>query len=165
MQYSQNKYHVLSVIVSSTYTSGWIGMGFSDDGKMVGSSAMVGWVGRDDKPHIREYYLGGKISSKVRVKKGNLDIIQSTPPAIAVFGPNLYMAFQLKFQAPITNQSILFAFGVTNPVKSVLSKHEDMTSIYYDFSPGPQSINKFIYSFDQLNAEIVDFGCRSSSGD
>lgn len=96
------------------------------------------WVGLGEttSPHIREYYLGGKISSKVRVKKGNLDIIQSTPPAIAVYGPNLYMAFQLKFQAPITNQSILFAFGISNPVKSVLSKHEDMTSIYYDFSPG-----------------------------
>ena len=42
VQYAQDGDNVLRVVLSAMYNSGWVGMAFSKDGLMVGSSAMVG---------------------------------------------------------------------------------------------------------------------------
>jgi hypothetical protein len=59
MQYSQSEDHVVNIILSAVYTSGWVGIGFSKDGMMVGSSAMAGWLNRKGRARVKQYYLQG----------------------------------------------------------------------------------------------------------
>lgn len=111
-------------------------MGFSETGMMVGSSAMIGWIDEDKKPNIHQYFLGGKISSMIEPDQGELKTVDAAPPVASVFGQNMYMAFQLKFQAPVGMKPLLFAYGTKTPVKYALTMHKDMTSINFDFSQG-----------------------------
>lgn len=109
-------------------------MGFSKDGMMVGSSAMVGWMGKE-RAHIRQYYLRGQSPSDVVVNQGQL-LGTSIPPIVVLNGAKIYMGFQVKFEAPVTRQPILFAFGTSPPSHYRLMEHEDKTSILFDFSSG-----------------------------
>ncbi|KAG0486530.1 hypothetical protein HPP92_008625 [Vanilla planifolia] len=109
LRYSQSEDGVLSVVLSAPYTTGWVGMGFSNDGMMVGSSAMVGWIGRAGKAHIRQFHLRSQSSSDVIVNEGNL-LLTGVKPAVLLFGSSIYLAFQVKFLSPVAEQKLLFAF-------------------------------------------------------
>lgn len=135
LQYNQDQDNVLSIVLSTMYSSGWVGMGFSTDGMMVGSSAVVGWVGRTGRPHIQRYYLGGQTSSQVQVDQGNL-LFAAATPSVVVAQAKIYLAFQLKFSARLSQQQLLFAIGSAIPVNNVLQKHTDRTSLSFDFSTG-----------------------------
>ncbi|XP_073115174.1 cytochrome b561 and DOMON domain-containing protein At3g61750 [Elaeis guineensis] len=138
LRYSKDQDDVLSIVLSTTYATGWVGMGFSKDGMMVGSSAMVGWMGKTGIPHIEQYYLGGKSSSEVKLNQGQL-LTTSIQPTVVVQKAKIYIAFQLKFSAPITQQKLLFALGTKIPVNKRLTIHDDKTSISFDFSAGTSS--------------------------
>lgn len=109
-------------------------MGFSKDGMMVGSSAMVGWMGKE-RAHIRQYYLRGQSPSDVVVNQGQL-LGTNVPEVVVLNGAKIYLAFQVKFEAPVTRQPLLFAFGASHPSHYRLTEHEDKTSILFDFSAG-----------------------------
>ncbi|XP_020575078.1 cytochrome b561 and DOMON domain-containing protein At3g61750-like [Phalaenopsis equestris] len=132
LRYSLNEDNVLTIVLSMLYTSGWLGMGFSKDGMMVGSSAMVGWIGNTGRPHIKQFYLRGRSSSQVLADQGQLPAAGNAP-VIVQNGPNIYMAFQLKFLSRITQQKLLFAFGTATPVNDRLTRHQDKTSVSFDF--------------------------------
>ncbi|BAD73755.1 membrane protein-like [Oryza sativa Japonica Group] len=72
LRYAQGKDNVLRVVISSMYSTGWVGMGFSKDGMMVGSSAMVGWVGKTGLSHVKQFSLRGKTPSQVVADEGFL---------------------------------------------------------------------------------------------
>lgn len=110
-------------------------MGFSKNGLMVGSSAMVGWIGNTGRAHVKQFFLKGRAVREVIAEKGNLNVT-SIPPAVAVYGATIYLAFQLKLAAPIHTRSILLAFGFETPVHNRLSKHDDKTAILFDFNAG-----------------------------
>lgn len=110
-------------------------MGFSMDGRMVGSSAMVGWMGKTGIPHIKQYYLRGQSASDVVVDQGQL-LSTAVAPRVVVHRAKIYLAFQLKFTAPLAQQHLLFAIGTSIPVHNHLKKHADKTSISFDFSTG-----------------------------
>lgn len=135
MQYSQNQENVLSIVLSAAYTSGWVGIGFSNDGMMVGSSAMVGFLGKGGRVHIKQYYLRGQISSEVIVNEGQL-LTTDVAPGVVIYGVNIYLAFQLKFSAAVTQQELLFAFSSATPNNYRLTEHDDKTSVSFDFSAG-----------------------------
>ena len=46
-------------------TAGYVGVGFSSDGAMVGSDAVIGWCGEGGASVVGAYYLGGKGPSSV----------------------------------------------------------------------------------------------------
>ena len=48
-------------IVYSYECSGWLGLGFSSDGNMIGSSAVIGWVG--DSPYVNDYFLRNRMTA------------------------------------------------------------------------------------------------------
>lgn len=135
LQYSKDQDDVLSIVLATAYATGWVGMGFSKDGMMVGSSAMVGWMGKTGIPHIEQYYLGGKSNSEVKLNPGQL-LTTSVRPTVVVELAKIYIAFQLQFSAPITQQKVLFALGTKIPVNKRLTIHTDETSISFDFSAG-----------------------------
>ncbi|XP_072963219.1 cytochrome b561 and DOMON domain-containing protein At3g61750-like [Typha angustifolia] len=135
LRYSLTQDNVLSIVLSTTYTTGWVGMGFSKDGMMVGSSAMVGWIGKTGLAHIKQFYLRGQSSSEVVVNEGQL-LSTDVAHKVIVDQARIYLAFQLKNP---DMQQILLAFGASIPVNNRLTKHEDMTSLFFDFSTGSSS--------------------------
>ena len=136
LQYHQDKNNVLRVVLSTMYSTGWVGMGFSRDGLMIGSSAMVGWIGKKGLPHIRQFALRGKSSSKVVVDRGFL-VSNDHDHTVVVQQAKIYLAFQLRFTAPLKRQNVLLAIGSAIPVNDRLSEHQDKTSITFDFTTGP----------------------------
>ncbi|KAK7258504.1 hypothetical protein RIF29_24083 [Crotalaria pallida] len=124
-----------TIILSAPYTIGWVGIGFSRDGMMVGSSAMVGWINKHGHAKIKQFYLRGKKPSEVIADKGELPL-NNMPAAVATNGAEIYLAFQLQTTIPFGNQPILLAFGTKLPQNHHLSKHEDKTALVFDFSSG-----------------------------
>uniref|UniRef100_A0A7C9DYI4 DOMON domain-containing protein n=1 Tax=Opuntia streptacantha TaxID=393608 RepID=A0A7C9DYI4_OPUST len=102
---------------------------------MVGSSAMVGWISRTSHAHIKQYYLKGRTSSEVEPGKGDLNLT-AIPPVVVLDGANIYLAFQLQFNATLEQQPILLAFGSRYPVNHKLAMHDDKTTIRIDYSAG-----------------------------
>lgn len=135
MQYTQNEENVMNIIVSALYTTGWVGIGFSRDGMMVGSSAMVGWVNKKGHARIHQYYLQGRKQSEVIQDKGELPLT-NVPSSVVLHGATIYLAFQLKFSATVSQQPILLAFGNAYPRHHHLSTHSDKTAVVFDFSAG-----------------------------
>ena len=135
MQYHQDKNNVLRIVLSTMYSTGWVGMGFSRDGLMIGSSAMVGWIGKKGLPHIRQFALRGKSSSKVVVDRGFL-VSNDHDHTVVVQQAKIYLAFQLRFSYRLTHQHIIMAFGNSIPVKNKLTRHQDKTSFTFDFTTG-----------------------------
>lgn len=157
LQYSQSTDNTLSIVLSAPYTSGWVGMGFSNDGLMVGSSAMVGWIGRAGKAHIRQFYLRGQSSSQVLVNEGRL-LGSGVKPAVLLYGSSIYLAFQLKFLAPVTEKKLLFAFSTETPNGFHLTKHDDKVSITFDFSAGSSSGSSYPYQLKRNHGALAIFG-------
>lgn len=125
----------MSIILSSIYTSGWVGMGFSPDGMMVGSSAMVGWIDTTGRAFIKQYDLQGRSSSDVVVDEGKL-MPKSISPKVVLYGVNIYLMFQVRFSKPVKSQKILFAHANEAPNHFQLTKHDDKISISFEFSSG-----------------------------
>ncbi|XP_077249619.1 cytochrome b561/ferric reductase transmembrane with DOMON related domain-containing protein [Tasmannia lanceolata] len=158
LRYSQSQDNMLSVVLSAAYTTGWVGIGFSKDGMMVGSSAMVGWINRVGKARIKQYYLRGQTPSEVIVNGGELQTTNISP-VVVLYGATLYLAFQLKFPAPLTQQPLIFAFGTATPSHSHLTKHEDETTVQFDFSAGTSSASSsYPYQLKRNHGALAIFG-------
>ena len=147
LQYFQNG-DTTTIILSAPYTIGWVGIGFSRDGMMVGSSAMVGWITKHGHANMKQFYLRGRKSSEVKIDKGEL-LLNNIPSAVATNGAEIHMAFQLQMTTPFQKQPILLAFGSKYPQNHHLSKHEDKTAIVFDFSAG---LMPFLYDSNRSSA-------------
>ena len=134
LQYTKNG-DITTIILSAPYTIGWVGIGFSTNSSMVGSSAMVGWINKHGHAKIKQFYLRGRKPSEVIAGKGELPL-NTVPAAAASNGAEIYLAFQLKTEIPYGKQPLLLAFGTKTPQNHHLSKHDDKTAIIFDFSSG-----------------------------
>ncbi|XVE77277.1 hypothetical protein DITRI_Ditri13aG0049400 [Diplodiscus trichospermus] len=134
LRYYARADNVMTIILSAVYTTGWVGIGFSRNEMMLGSSAMVGWFNRKGQARIKQYYLQGVHESQVIPDKGELPLT-NVPPAVALHGAMIYLAFQLKFQHRLSRQPIILAFGSRYPSTHFhLTKHDDKTAVWFDFS-------------------------------
>ena len=144
MQFYQDGQNVTTIVLSGKHNHRWIGVGFSRNGSMVGSSAVVAWVEPNGVSGIRQYYLEDKIMSKVIPNKGNLKFTTARP-VVVVHGDLLYMAFQLQFTASLAFQPILLATGSGNPYQNgSLPKHTNSTTTFIEFSTGFSSFRRVI---------------------
>ncbi|KAJ0255647.1 Cytochrome b561 and DOMON domain-containing protein [Hirschfeldia incana] len=136
LRYSENKENVMTIILSALYTTGWVGVGFSKDGRMVGSSAMVGWITKKGHAKIKQYYLQGTERDRVVPDQGVLQL-EKVPPVVALHGAMIYLAFQVKFTVKVPRRAVILAFSSAYPSKlGRLSKHDDKTTVIVDFSKG-----------------------------
>ncbi|KAG5626569.1 hypothetical protein H5410_011787 [Solanum commersonii] len=135
LRYSQSKDNVITIVLSTIYTSGWVGIGFSRDGMMINSSCMAGWVTPAGHGKIKQYYVEGFTPSKIIPDKGELPLT-SVPPLIYLQGATVYLAFQLKYLTPLKTQPMLLAFSTKYPQHHHLTAHEEKTTIKFDFSSG-----------------------------
>lgn len=138
LRHYQSEDGTLTIMLSAVYTTGWVGIGFSKDGLMVGSSAMVGWFNKKGQPKIMQYYLQGTVASKVKPGKGELPLT-GVPAAVGLHSSRIYVAFQLKLSKPLARQPVILAFGIKYPKHHRLTHHVNKTSIYVDFVAGSAS--------------------------
>ncbi|KAM2483469.1 hypothetical protein ACFX1W_041096 [Malus domestica] len=141
LRYSQTEDHVVNIILSAVYTTGWVGMGFSRNGMMVGSSAIVGWINKKGQVRIKQYYLQGSKVSQVIPDKGELPLT-GIPASVVLHGPRIYLAFQVKFKTHLARQPIILAIGSGSPKHNHLTIHNDKTTVLFDFSSGSASVGE-----------------------
>ncbi|EEE55797.1 hypothetical protein OsJ_04383 [Oryza sativa Japonica Group] len=100
---------VWNFVLSAPDSGGYIAVGFSPNGKMVGGSAVAGWATPGAAGTARQYYLGGTTSSLCPPDQGKLSLSRgAAAPTIVSKGSRLYLAFQLSGQ-PLTN--VIYAVG------------------------------------------------------
>ncbi|GJM92213.1 hypothetical protein PR202_ga08654 [Eleusine coracana subsp. coracana] len=129
---ASNSSSAWSFVLSAPDNGGYISIGFSPTGRMVGSSAVAGWAGSKSK--ARQYYLGGTSSSACPPDQGDLALASS--PTVASKGSRLYLAFQLTGQ-PLAD--VVYAVGPSGTVpgsNGLLPRHQDMASGSISLSGG-----------------------------
>lgn len=149
--------NITSIVLSAPYSSGWVGIGFSNDGKMVGSSAMVGWIDNQGRAYIKQYYLSNQTSSGVKVDEGKL-LTTDVPSAAVLYGDNIYLVFQVKFPLHIARQSVILAFSKISPNKFHLAEHDDKTTLSFDFSSGDSVSTYYPYQLKRNHGAFAIFG-------
>ncbi|KAL5228351.1 hypothetical protein ABZP36_016616 [Zizania latifolia] len=120
--------NVWNFVLSAPNNGGYISVGFSPTGRMVGSSAVAGWVAADGTATAKQYFLGGTSSGSCPPDKGKLALSPAAQPAIVSKGSRLYLAFQFSGQ-PLTN--VIYAVGPTGKLpgsSGLLSQHQDMAA-------------------------------------
>ncbi|KAK7349453.1 hypothetical protein VNO77_06832 [Canavalia gladiata] len=137
LRYAKASSNVWSFILSfPSNINGYAAIGFSNDGNMVGSSAIVGWMPSPGAGGMKLYYLGGTSQDKVIPDKGDIYVMNAS---LVPAGTSLvYMIFQLKITQPTSN--LLFAIGPKAQFpeypRYALPQHSDQISITIDYSKG-----------------------------
>ncbi|PWA60651.1 DOMON domain-containing protein [Artemisia annua] len=137
-----------SFVLSAPSANSYVGMGFSPNGGMVGSSAVVGWVADEGSATMKKYYLGGKTPSLVIVDEGNLQILPNTSCIIS-YSSRLYLGFQLVSGLP--SRQLVMAVGSSNnqPPKSPsfqLTAHRNQISVAFNYASGESNEESAPYS-------------------
>ncbi|CAI9298566.1 unnamed protein product [Lactuca saligna] len=148
LRYSQAGPSLWSFVLSAPNTNSYVAMGFSPNGGMIGSSAVVGWVSGDSSATMRRYYLGGKTPSQVLADQGNLQFPPNTSSIIS-FSSQMYLAFQLITDSP--SRRLVFAVGSRNnqaPTQSSfrLTAHRNQIAVGFNYASGEGSQVSYPYS-------------------
>lgn len=121
--------NVWSFLLSAPDNGGYISIGFSPTGRMVGSSAVAGWVTPDGAGSARQYYLGGTSSRACPPDQGKLALGRgAAAPTVVSKGSRLFLAFQLAGQ-PLTD--VVYAVGPSGSLpgsNGLLPQHQDMAA-------------------------------------
>ncbi|XP_031477464.1 cytochrome b561 and DOMON domain-containing protein At3g07570-like [Nymphaea colorata] len=137
LRYAQTSPGLWSFVLSAPDTSAWFGIGFSSNGRMSGTSAVIGWPTGNGAGVIKQYYLGGYSRKAVQPDQGNLALVN---PTFVSKGSTLYLAFQLKVGTP--QSGLIYAVGPQNAIPAsdgLLDPHRTYTSTSFSFSTGQGS--------------------------
>lgn len=138
MQYTQTASNTWSFILTAPNQNSYIAIGFSPNGGMVSSSAIVGWISSNGASGgMKQYYLAGYAPNQVVPNRGNLQVI-SNSTLITSQSSRLYMAFQLQTNYPLSR--MVFAIGPNGVFPSApsfgLMQHQDKASINVNYATG-----------------------------
>lgn len=136
VQYAQTSSNLWSFVLSAPDANSYIAIGFSSNGLMIGSSAVVGWISATDgSSGVKKYFLGGQSSKEVVPDGGNLVVNTS---AIVTQSSRLYLAFQLTADQP--SRRIIYALGQTGLMPSSpsfsLTQHSSTASTALNYVTG-----------------------------
>ncbi|KAM1684088.1 hypothetical protein TB2_034788 [Malus domestica] len=143
LRYSQTLSNLWTFVLSAPAANSYIAIGFSSNGQMVGSSAIVGWMSPTGG-EIKQYYLGGTSPNLVEPNKGSLQI-GSNFSLFTSQSNRTYLGFQLETNQPLSR--LIYAVGPDGllPVAPNyrLTEHSDKvsTSINYITGQGKSSAN------------------------
>lgn len=137
VQYARTSPNLWSFVVSAPDRNAYIAMGFSPNGLMVGSSAIVGWMSTTGTGTIKQYQLSGRSSDQVFPDQGNLQLNSSIIISQSQF-QRLYLIFQLNTQQPLTR--VIYAVGPSSVFPTspnfALSEHSDKASTALNYVTG-----------------------------
>ncbi|KAM1122118.1 hypothetical protein TB1_003721 [Malus domestica] len=136
LRYSQTSSNLWTFVLSAPAANSYIAIGFSSNGQMVGSSAIVGWMSPTGG-EIKPYYLGGTSPNLVEPNKGSLQV-GTNFSLITSQSNRLYLGFQLETNQPLSR--LLYSVGPDGllPVAPNyrLSEHSDKVSTSIDYITG-----------------------------
>ncbi|XP_075524054.1 cytochrome b561 and DOMON domain-containing protein At3g07570-like [Primulina tabacum] len=138
LRYGQVSPNIWSYVLSAPNTNGYIAIGFSPNGNMVGSSAIVGWIGNNGiDSGIKKFYLGGKSPNLVTLQPQDQGL-QLQNMFISTLQNQIYMVFQVASNNPSMN--IIYAVGPAGQLPSApnfaLSQHRAMYSTVVNYGTG-----------------------------
>ncbi|KAF3434934.1 hypothetical protein FNV43_RR22021 [Rhamnella rubrinervis] len=141
LRYVQSASNIWSFVLSAPAdTNSYIAIGFSSNGRMVGSSAIVGWLSSSSNGTtgiIKQYYLGGTSPPLVEPDIGNLQLVTNSSLLISL-SSRLYLAFQLETNQP--SSRLLYSVGPTGffPASPnfVLTEHRNKVSTTINYNTG-----------------------------
>ncbi|TKY64035.1 integral to membrane [Spatholobus suberectus] len=138
LRYYQTSPNIWSFILSAPNPNSYIAMGFSPNGGMMGSSAIVGWISSSGAGGgMKQYYLTGPTPNQVVPDRGNLKVLTNST-FITSQSSRLYMAFQLDTNQPLSR--LIYAFGPNGVFPSApsfaLTQHQDKVSITLNYATG-----------------------------
>ncbi|XP_052211162.1 cytochrome b561 and DOMON domain-containing protein At3g07570 [Diospyros lotus] len=148
LRYSQAGPNLWSFVLSAPNNNAYISIGFSPNGNMVGSSAVVGWQSSDGTAGIKQYSLDGQTPSSVQPDKGKLAIPGNSSSVISS-STRVYVAFQLQTAQPETR--LIYAVGPTGvfpsaPGDNRLAEHSDRATTTINYVTGKSDTKKIPYS-------------------
>ncbi|KAH7518212.1 hypothetical protein FEM48_Zijuj09G0147600 [Ziziphus jujuba var. spinosa] len=137
LQYEQSSSNVWSFVLSAPGdTNSYIAIGFSSNGKMVGSSAVVGWSSNGTGV-VKQYYLGGTSPRLVEPDKGNLELLPNSSSIIAQ-SSRLYLTFQLETNLPLSR--LIYSVGPDGIFPAapnyILRQHRNKVSTSVNYNTG-----------------------------
>ncbi|KAK6145182.1 hypothetical protein DH2020_022002 [Rehmannia glutinosa] len=137
LRYVQASENVWNFLLSAPNRNAYIGIGFSPNGGMVGSSAIVGWVGSSGTSQMQKYYLGGQSPNAVRIEPNDQGL-QIGNTSMFLQSNQIYIAFQLITDNPSTR--LIYAVGRVGQLPTgptfQLSQHQDMISTVLNYATG-----------------------------
>ncbi|KAL9243080.1 hypothetical protein vseg_017010 [Gypsophila vaccaria] len=147
LRYAHAGTELWSFLLSAYNPSAWIAIGFSPDGQMKGSSAIVGWIFPNGTGMALQYELKELDSSNVIPNQGNLTVVKNSS-TVFMESNRLYLAFQLSTPLPLTN--LIYAIGPysvpsdSNGLK--LATHRERISTKIDFLTGKSQTQQSPYT-------------------
>ncbi|CAH8343736.1 unnamed protein product [Eruca vesicaria subsp. sativa] len=140
LRYARTVENTWTFILSAPDSSAYVGIGFSTNGRMVGSSAIVGWITSDSKSgSAKQYLLGGQSPGEVIPDQGELKIVNGSLKIESV-SSRLYLSFQLTAELP--RERLLYAMGPKGFFPSSpdfrLREHHNTQRVA---NPNPNSVN------------------------
>ncbi|XP_062081462.1 cytochrome b561 and DOMON domain-containing protein At3g07570 [Humulus lupulus] len=134
---------IWSFVLSAPDPNSFVAMGFSTTGRMVGSSAIVGWVDSAGTAMIKRYYLGGTSPALVVPDQGNVTVVEGSS-AVVLESSRLYLAFQLDMGQP--SSRLIYSVGPNGflPVgpNYRLTEHRNKVSTSINYSTGQTASEK-----------------------
>ncbi|XP_010258533.1 PREDICTED: cytochrome b561 and DOMON domain-containing protein At3g07570-like [Nelumbo nucifera] len=160
LRYQQNGPSLWNFLLSVPDKSSYVAIGFSPNGRMVGSSSIVGWVPTGSNGVIKQYFLGGMKPQTCTPDKGELEVANMT---IVSRSSRLYLAFQLKTTQP--NPNLIYAIGPQNSFPAspdyFMSEHRSQTSATLNFVAGKSTTNT---TTDSSSTKNKSSGGRNTYG-
>jgi len=86
----------VTMAVQAARTTGWLGVGFSTAGSMVGSEAVIGWIDSGGVANVQLYALGGKTAAAVTPVSG----VALSDTSLQVVGGVMTMQFKRPLATP-----------------------------------------------------------------
>ncbi|RLN25667.1 hypothetical protein C2845_PM07G31290 [Panicum miliaceum] len=147
VQYGKSGQDTWSFVLSAPDAGGYVSVGFSSDGAMVGSSAVVGWTTGGGVGVAKQYRLGGTSPGSCPPDQGSLALVPGTT-LLAAQSSRLYLAFQ--FTAARPAPYLICAVGPSGAQLSnnYLVRHRSYGSASVDYATGVASSAGGGASFD-----------------
>ncbi|XP_051131097.1 cytochrome b561 and DOMON domain-containing protein At3g07570 [Andrographis paniculata] len=137
LRYAQESSNVWNFILSTPNPNAFVGIGFSPNGNMIGSTAIVGWANADGTTVINKYFLRGQTPSLVELQPSNQGLKIGNSSAI-LESNQLYLAFQLIDTNPSTR--LIYSVGPTGRIPTGpdyrLTQHRTMISTVLNYATG-----------------------------
>ncbi|XP_078432456.1 uncharacterized protein LOC144704091 [Wolffia australiana] len=137
--YKNDRPGLWSFVLAAPDVDAYIAVGFSPNGKMVGSSAVAGWISSTGGGIAKQYDLTGEVSSKCPPDQGNLQLVNGST-TIVRSSSRLYLAFQLNATKPLNR--LIYALGPNGRLPDssfYLAEHQAEISTSIDYSTGVSS--------------------------
>ncbi|XP_072973235.1 cytochrome b561 and DOMON domain-containing protein At3g07570-like [Typha angustifolia] len=158
MRYARTATNTWSFVLSAPDTGTYISVGFSSDGRMVGSSAVAGWVTGSGVGIAKQYSLGGMSSDSCPPDQGSLQLVPNTT-LIVKSSSRLYLAFQLTAAQP--QPYLIYAVGPQNNLPSSdnrLMTHSNEASSSINYVTGVVSDAGSTFGTKRWHGFLAAFG-------